>query len=185
VLAALETVPRHHFMPHVSPEEAYYDGPYPIGYGQTISQPTVVAMMTEALLLGPGARVLEIGTGSGYQTAVLAEIAAEVYSIEVVPELAARAKERLGQLGYSNLHLRVGDGYQGWPEHAPYDGVLLTAAPYEIPRQLLEQLTEGGVLVGPVGRQFQQRLVRARLQGDQVLEEYLGAVAFVPMVPEP
>jgi protein-L-isoaspartate(D-aspartate) O-methyltransferase len=185
VLAALETVPRHRFMPRISPEEAYHDGPYPIGYGQTISQPTVVAMMTEALLLRPDSRILEIGTGSGYQTAVLAEIAAEVYSLEVVPELGERAKVVLAELGYSNLHLRVGDGYRGWPEHAPFDGVLLTAAPHDIPRQLMEQLTENGVLVGPVGRQFQQRLVRARLQGDQVMEEYLGAVAFVPMVPEP
>lgn len=183
VLDAIKAVPRHLFMPGSPIRAAYGDHPNPIGHGQTISQPTVVAIMTDALDLKGGERVLEIGTGSGYQAAVLAVLVRDVYSIEIVEELGTSAKKKLAELGYRNVHVRVGDGYKGWPEHAPFDRILLTAAPPEIPAALIEQLKEGGVLVAPVGEESQvQRLVRWTKRAGKLDKEDLGAVRFVPMV---
>ncbi len=183
VLDAMLRVPRHLFVPGVSLRRAYLNQPEPIGYGQTISQPTVVAMMTEALDLEGRERVLEIGTGSGYQAAILSLLAADVYSIEVVEELASESRERLARLGYANVHVRAGDGYAGWPEEAPFDRVIVTAAPAEVPRALVEQLAEGGILVVPVGADpWTQRLWRYRKAGGRATGEDLGGVRFVPMV---
>jgi protein-L-isoaspartate(D-aspartate) O-methyltransferase len=184
VLEAMRRVPRHLFAPNLPLARAYDDSPQPIGHDQTISQPSVVAIMTEALELRGGERVLEIGTGSGYQAAVLSVLANEVRSIEIVPELGEAARKRLTDLGYANVYVRIGDGYRGWPEHAPFDRILLTAAPDEIPKALLDQLAEGGVLVAPVGVQaaFAQRLIRVRKSGGRLSTEDLGAVKFVPMV---
>jgi len=151
VVAAMTEVPRHLFVPAARRGLAYADTALPIGGGQTISQPYVVALMTSLLEVGPGARVLEIGTGSGYHAAVLSRVAGEVYTIEIVPELAARARRTLARLGYGNVHVRTGDGYRGWPEAAPFDAILLTAAPREVPAPLLAQLRPGGRLVAPVG----------------------------------
>jgi protein-L-isoaspartate(D-aspartate) O-methyltransferase len=151
VLAAMEQVPRHLFVPEAERGEAYRDTALPIGEGQTISQPYIVALMTSLLDAGRGARVLEIGTGSGYHAAVLAHVAGEVYTIEIVPALADRARRTLGGLGYGNVHVRTGDGYRGWPEEAPFDAILLTAAPREVPPPLLAQLKPGGRLVAPLG----------------------------------
>lgn len=185
-LDAVRRTPRHLFMPGASVRLAYGDYPNPIGHGQTISQPTVVAIMTDALDLTGAERVLEIGTGSGYQAAVLSLAAREVYSIEIVEELGNAAKKRLAELGYKNVYVRVGDGYKGWPEKAPFDRILLTAAPPEIPGALIEQLREGGILVGPVGEETAvQRLVRWTKRGGELVKEDLGAVRFVPMVREP
>jgi protein-L-isoaspartate(D-aspartate) O-methyltransferase len=183
VLDALEEVPRHLFMPGAQIRTAYRDEPAPIGHGQTISQPTVVAIMSDALELQGTERVLEIGTGSGYQAAVLSRLAAHVYSIEIVEPLGLAAKERLARLGYQNVEVRIGDGYAGWPEHAPFDRILLTAAPPEIPDALVAQLREGGLLVAPVGEGADQRLVRWTKTGGVLKKEDLGAVRFVPMVP--
>jgi protein-L-isoaspartate(D-aspartate) O-methyltransferase len=182
VLEAMRRIPRHLFVPQAGLIDAYRDLPYPIGHGQTISQPTVVALMTNALELRGHEKVLEIGTGSGYQTAVLSLLAREVYSIEIVPTLGNEAKARLAELGYRNVHVRVGDGYQGWPEHAPFDRVILTAAPPEMPQALVDQLAMGGIIVAPVGDGAQD-LVRWRKQPDGLVKEFLGAVRFVPMVP--
>jgi protein-L-isoaspartate(D-aspartate) O-methyltransferase len=151
VVAAMGEVPRHLFVPAARRALAYADTALPIGSGQTISQPYVVALMTSLLDLGPGARVLEVGTGSGYHAAVLSRLAGEVYTIEIVPELAARARRTLARLGYGNVHVRTGDGYRGWPEAAPFDAILLTAAPRQVPAPLLAQLKPGGRLVAPVG----------------------------------
>ena len=151
VLEAMRTVPRERFVPAHLVSHAYDDGPLPIGHGQTISQPYVVAYMTEALGVEPQHRVLEIGTGSGYQAAVLARLAREVYTIEIVPALAQSAAAVLREIGYSNVHVREGDGYVGWPEQAPFDRIMVTAAPTEIPQPLLDQLATGGRLVIPVG----------------------------------
>ena len=184
VLEAMRRVPRHLFVPRASLRRAYADMPLPIGNDQTISQPTVVAVMTEALELSGRERVLEIGTGSGYQAAILSVLAREVYTIEIVPELGEAARKRLAELGYSNVHVLVGDGYEGWPAEAPFDRVIVTAAPPELPRALVEQLVEGGVLVAPVGRSpWAQRLLRYRKTHRGTTVEDLGAVAFVPMVP--
>lgn len=182
VLDALREVPRHLFMPGYGVAAAYRDIPYPIGHGQTISQPTVVALMTQALHLTGSERVLEIGTGSGYQAAVLSRLAEEVYSIEIVAPLGEAAKERLARLGYDNVTVRIGDGYRGWPEHAPFDRVLLTAAPPALPPALVDQLADGGVIVAPVGGE-EQDLVRWVKRGDALDKTVLGAVRFVPMVP--
>lgn len=183
VADAMKRVPRHLFVPSASVESAYGDWPLPIGFGQTISQPSVVSEMTEALELTGDERVLEIGTGSGYQAAVLALLAAEVYTIEIVPELGARAQALLRDLGYENVHARVGDGYAGWPEAAPFDRVILTAAPPKIPDALVAQLAEGGVLVAPEGGQKEgQWLVRLRKRGGKTTREKLERVQFVPMV---
>jgi len=181
VLEALRKVPRHRFVPAAWQPLAYTDGPLPIGEGQTISQPYIVAWMTELIEPTKKMRVLEIGTGSGYQAAILAECVAEVDSIEVVPALGRKAKTLLGDLGYRNVQVRIGDGYAGWPERAPYDAIILTAAPpSEVPRPLLDQLKPGGRLVAPVGR-GDQHLVRITKTPTGLKREVLGGVRFVPM----
>jgi len=181
VLEALRKVPRHRFVPAVWQPLAYTDGPLPIGEGQTISQPYIVAWMTELIEPAKKMRVLEIGTGSGYQAAILAECVGEVDSIEVVPTLGRKAKALLGDLAYRNVQVRIGDGYAGWPERAPYDAILLTAAPpSEVPRPLLDQLKPGGRLVAPVGRD-DQRLVRITKTPTGFKREVLAGVRFVPM----
>ena len=182
VLAAMGKVPRELFMDEAMRERSYFDGPLPIGRGQTISQPYIVAAMTEMLEMRGGESVLEIGTGSGYQAAVLAEIAARVYTVEVIPELSAAAEKLLsGPLGYRNIFYRVARGQEGWPEFAPFDRILLTAAPAEFPPALLEQLGEGGIAVAPVGA-GPQRLVRyVKKHGRVRVEEGMGVI-FVPLV---
>jgi protein-L-isoaspartate(D-aspartate) O-methyltransferase len=179
-LAAMRRVPRHLFVPAASQAEAYEDHPLPIGHGQTISQPYIVAFMTEALHLRGGERVFEVGTGSGYQAAVLATIAARVYSIEIVAPLAAEAKERLERLGYRNVEVRAGDGYQGWPEAAPFDAIVVTASAPRIPAPLKEQLKDGGRLVIPVGDESQELVVVTR-RGQTFEEHRVLPVRFVPM----
>ena len=183
VLEAMRKVPRQLFVPPAMQAFAYQDSPLPIGYGQTISQPYIVAFMSEALELKPQDRVLEIGTGSGYQAALLAHLAREVYSIEIVEPLAKEAAERLRRLGYSNINFRIGDGYRGWPEAAPFDAIMVTAAPDHIPPALEEQLREGGRMVLPVGR-YEQDLVRVRRTQQGLRRETLLPVRFVPMVGE-
>jgi protein-L-isoaspartate(D-aspartate) O-methyltransferase len=183
VLHAMRKIKRHLFMPPRYRAYAYADSPQPIGKKQTISQPYIVAAMTEALKLKPNARVLEIGTGSGYQAAVLAEIAKEVYSIEIVPQLAKRAKALLKRLGYKNIFLRTGDGYRGWPKKAPFDAIILTAAPPRIPSPLIKQLAVGGILIAPIGRHY-QRLVLLRRNRKGIVQETLLNVRFVPMTGE-
>ncbi len=181
VLAAFRKVPRHRFVPTGSRELAYTDGPLAIGQGQTISQPEIVALMTELIKPDKKFRVLEIGTGSGYQAAILAECVAQVDTIEVIPALGKKAETVLGELGYRNIKLRIGDGYEGWAERAPYDAIILTAAPpHEIPRPLLEQLKVGGRLVAPVGR-LEQRLVRITRTPDGFERKVITGVRFVPM----
>jgi protein-L-isoaspartate(D-aspartate) O-methyltransferase len=184
VLAAMRAVPREKFVPASLAAEAYEDQPLPIGEGQTISQPYIVGLMTQALGLTSRDRVLEIGTGSGYAAAVLAEIAAEVYTIERVASLAESARRRLADLGYATVHVRCGDGTLGWLEHAPYDAIVVTASGPEIPKPLLEQLAVGGRLVMPVGTTvFGQRLVRVvRRAVDDWAHDDLGEVAFVPLI---
>lgn len=182
VRQALLTVPRHAFVPDALQDAAYDDGPLPIGEGQTISQPYIVAIMTELLALRPEYRVLEIGTGSGYQTAVLAQLAKEVYSIEIVAALAKRAAQRLKFLGYGNIQTRSGDGYHGWPEAAPFDAIIITAATAVIPPPLLEQLKPGGRLIVPLDAGFDQELMLYHKTADGRIEQRkLLPVAFVPM----
>jgi protein-L-isoaspartate(D-aspartate) O-methyltransferase len=182
VLAAMDRVPRERFVSDQYQVQAYGDYPLPIGYGQTISQPYIVAVMTELLHLHPHARVLEIGTGSGFQTAVLAELAGQVYSVEQAPELYEQARERLAALGYRNVSLRCGDGYYGWPERAPYDAILVTCAPDHVPPPLIEQLDNEGRLVTPVGPVGgAQSLVLVTRRGEHILQRELMAVAFVPL----
>ena len=183
VLTAMATVPRHRFVPASQQSWAYDDRPLPIGYRQTISQPYIVAHMTQALEISPAATVLEIGTGSGYQAAVLAELAYEVYTIEIVPELAARAEATLHELGYENVHVRLGDGYRGWPEHGPFDGILVTAAPDHVPQPLIDQLAINATMVIPVGR-HQQEMTIIRKTEDGVVERKTIPVLFVPMTGE-
>ena len=185
VLDAMRAVPRHVFVPTVLAASAYADTPLPIGMRQTISQPYIVAYMTEAAAIRPGARVLEIGTGSGYQAAVAAEIAGRVFTIEIVPELAAVARARLAALGYDNVEVRAGDGYRGWPEEAPFDAILVTAAPDHVPPALVEQLAEGARLVIPVGPDgaLQAMTIVTRGAGGAVTEETFP-VRFVPMTGE-
>jgi protein-L-isoaspartate(D-aspartate) O-methyltransferase len=182
VVGAMRDVPRHLFV-DTSIERAYRDRPLPIGWGQTISQPSIVALMSELLDLAGQERVLEIGTGSGYQAAVLARLAAHVDTIEIIPALAESARTRLKALGYANVDVRTGDGYQGWPERAPFDRILLTAAPPSVPTVLLDQLAEGGILVAPVGPEDAQRLVRWRKRAGKLVEDVGRRVVFVPMVP--
>ncbi len=183
VLDAMDRVPRHLFAPGVSLRRAYADYPSSIGYGQTISQPTIVGIMTAALELRGDERVLEIGTGSGYQAAILSLLAREVYTIEIVPQLAAQARERLERLGYANVHVRQGDGHLGWREEAPFDRIIVTAAPERMPEQLFAQLAEGGIIVAPIGGiDSFQSLLRGRKSGGELSFENLGAVRFVPMV---
>jgi protein-L-isoaspartate(D-aspartate) O-methyltransferase len=181
VLDAMRRVPRHRFVQPREAEIAYGDHPIDIGFGQTISQPYIVGYMTEALALPPDARVLEIGTGSGYQSAVLAEMAREVYSIEVVPEHAERAVNLLRELGYDNVTVRVGDGYDGWPDAAPFDGVLVAAAPDHVPQPLIDQLRVGRRIAVPIGRGDQDLLVLTRTETG-VREEQRLPVRFVPFV---
>lgn len=184
VLEAMRTVPRESFVPASLVTFAYDDGPLPIGHGQTISQPYIVAVMTQAAALKPGSRALEIGTGSGYGAAVLSRVAAEVYTIERVEELADSARERLARLGYANVHVRAGDGSLGWAEHAPYDAIVVTAGGPRVPKPLLDQLVVGGRLVMPVGPATRhQRLVRVTRSDVREYEyEALEEVAFVPLV---
>lgn len=182
-LRAMRTVPRHEFVPLEWRGNAYDDSPLPIGYDQTISQPYIVAFMTEAIKPHKGQRVLEIGTGSGYQAAVLAEIVDSVYTIELLPELAASSAERLERLGYRNVVVRQGDGYLGWPEHARYDAIIVTAAADVIPKPLIEQLKDGGVMVIPVGSlEIVQSLTLVKKQGKEVTTETVLPVRFVPLV---
>lgn len=183
VLDAMRFTPRHLFVPEPYRFMAYQDHPLPIGYGQTISQPYVVALMTELLDPQPSDRVLEIGTGSGYQAAVLARIVKEVYTIEIVPELARSAAERLKQLGYTNIFVREGDGYKGWPEKCPFDRILLTAAPRDIPKALTEQLKTDGKLVAPIGENLQQLVVIEKRSDGSLVSKRSIPVRFVPMVP--
>jgi protein-L-isoaspartate(D-aspartate) O-methyltransferase len=183
VLAAMRAVPRHEFVPSDMASRAYDDTPLPIGHEQTISQPYIVALMTELAAVRPGAKVLEIGTGSGYQAAVLAELAKDVYSIEIVEPLARRAAETLRRLGYARVHLRTGDGYRGWPEAAPFDAVIVTAAPGKVPAPLLEQLAPGGRLVIPVGTSEQMLEVHRRTPTGIEIERTVP-VRFVPMTGE-
>ena len=184
VLKAMQEVPRHLFVPESLRDQAYADHPLPIGLDQTISQPFIVAYMTEALGLKGHERVLEIGTGSGYQAAILARIAKEVYSIEILRPLYEQAQARLAGLGFANVHLKAGDGYQGWPEKAPFDAIMVTAAPEEVPAKLVEQLKPGGRMVLPVGRAFfVQKLVLLEKDEDGgVRTRTLELVRFVPMV---
>ncbi|NLX36889.1 MAG: protein-L-isoaspartate(D-aspartate) O-methyltransferase [Chloroflexi bacterium] len=182
VLQAMDRVPRHLFVDARHQAQAYNDHPLPIGYGQTISQPYMVAVMTELLQLDPQARVLEIGTGSGFQTAVLAELAGQVFSVEQVLALHEVARERLAGLGYRNVELRYGDGYHGWPEHAPYDAIIVTCAPDHVPAPLVEQLANEGRMVLPVGAVGrEQRLVLVTRRGEHIQQRDLMAVAFVPL----
>ena len=181
VLAAMRKVPRHLFVPENLIPEAYDDTPLPIGHGQTISQPYIVALMTELLQLSGDEKVLEVGTGSGYQAAVLGELAKEVYTIEIVEPLARQAAERLRELGYTNVHVRHGDGYDGWPEQAPFDGIIVTAAPEQIPKPLLEQLKPGGRLVIPVGAWSQDLLVVTKSPDGKITRQVVIPVRFVPM----
>ncbi len=183
VLAAMAAVERHRFVPVELESQAYDDTPLPIGHGATISQPYIVALMTQAALIRPGQRVLEVGTGSGYQAAILAQLTDQVYTIELVPELAQAAADRLARLGYSQVTVKTGDGYQGWPEHAPFDAILVTAAAPEVPPALKEQLKDGGRLVIPVGPMLgPQYLLRLTKQGPTFKEEVITPVAFVPLV---
>jgi protein-L-isoaspartate(D-aspartate) O-methyltransferase len=184
VLEAMRAVPRHRFVPAHLAWAAYDDGPLPIGHGQTISQPYIVAVMTELLEPGPDDVVLDVGTGSGYQAAVLSRLAKRVYSIEIVPELAAEARARLAALGYENVEVITGDGWAGLPERAPFDGILVAAAPPEVPQALLDQLGEGARLVIPVGREQQDlRVYRRTAEGFE--ERTLFGVRFVPLVRDP
>ena len=183
VLVAMDAVPRHKFVPAHLQEDAYADTPLPIGSDQTISQPFIVAYMTEALQLPSDAAVLEVGTGSGYQAAVLAEVAAQVYSIEIVPELAERSRRLLNDLGYDNIHLRLDDGYRGWPEVAPFDGIIVTAAPDHVPPALVDQFAIGARLVIPVGQFIQEIRVVTRTANGSVSETTIP-VRFVPMTGE-
>lgn len=184
VLDAMLRVPRHLFVPEPQRTESYSDSPLPIGYAQTISQPYIVAFMTQALDVAPGHRVLEVGTGSGYQAAILGALAKDVYTIEIVAPLAERARELLSALGYRNIQVRTGNGYLGWPEHAPYDRIMVTAAPDEVPTALLQQLKLGGLIVIPVGTVAQElRILRRTVTGTETLGTL--PVRFVPMTNKP
>jgi protein-L-isoaspartate(D-aspartate) O-methyltransferase len=181
VLQAMRDVKRHLFVPGESAPEAYEDYPLAIGEGQTISQPYIVALMSELLELEADDRVLEIGTGSGYQAAILSKLAGEVYSIEIVPSLGDAAAKRLDLLGYENVTVKIGDGYKGWPDKAPFDAVMVTAAPPEIPQALVDQLAEGGRMVVPVGTNYQELMLLRKEKG-RVSKKVITAVRFVPMV---
>lgn len=181
VLAAMRHIPRHRFVPTFYSAFAYNDGPLPIGHGQTISQPSLVALMTEAVALQGAKKVLEVGTGSGYQAAVLAEIVPKVWTIEIVEPLATQAAHTLAELGYHNIAIRVGDGYQGWPEEAPFDAIVVTAAPDHVPQPLLNQLAVGGRLILPVGKVFQELALYQRTK-DAYERTVLTLVRFVPLI---
>jgi len=183
VLSVLRKVERHRFVPERYLDSAYSDQPLPIGEGQTISQPYIVALMTELLELNGNEKVLEIGTGSGYQAAILAELAKEVYTIEIVESLASAAKERLSELGYQNIKVKAGDGYLGWPEAAPFDAIIVTAAPDHIPKPLIDQLKEGGRMVVPVGSHAQELIKIVKRSGKMETTNVIP-VLFVPMTGE-
>ncbi|MCK4301343.1 MAG: protein-L-isoaspartate(D-aspartate) O-methyltransferase [candidate division Zixibacteria bacterium] len=183
VLEALRRVPRHLFVPKDVRRQAYADHPLPIGENQTISQPYIVALMTELPRIDSTSRVLEIGTGSGYQAAILGELAGEVYTIEIVATLAERSSRLLDSLGYQNVHVRCGDGYAGWPEQAPFDAIIVTCAPPEIPQPLIEQLADGGRLVAPVGT-FWQELILIEKANGELSRSSVIPVRFVPMTGE-
>jgi protein-L-isoaspartate(D-aspartate) O-methyltransferase len=184
VLAAMAKVPREEFVPPDSRAASYEDGPLQIGSGQTISQPYIVAFMTEQLQPKTTDRILEIGTGSGYQAAVLAELVAEVYTIEIIEPLAKTAEAALQRLGYKNVHVKVGDGYKGWPENAPFDAITVTCAPDHVPQPLIDQLKEGGRMIIPVGRGFEQELYLLEKQNGQLQRRAVLPVRFVPMTGE-
>jgi protein-L-isoaspartate(D-aspartate) O-methyltransferase len=185
VVAAMAKVSREEFVPMDARSDAYEDGPLPIGYDQTISQPYIVAFMTEQLRLKPSDRVLEIGSGSGYQAAILAELVAEVYTIEIVEQLAKSAEATLQRLGYKNVHVKVGDGYKGLAEEAPFDAVIVTCAPEKVPQPLVDQLKDGGRMVIPVGERFAQQLYLLEKKNGQLKESITLPVRFVPMLREP
>ena len=180
-LRAMTNVPREKFVPKELINKAYDDRPLPIGHGQTISQPFIVGFMTQQLQPKATDRVLEIGTGSGYQAAILGELVAEVYTIEIVRPLAQQAEALLRELGYKNVHVKAGDGYKGWPEHAPFDAIIVTAAPDHVPQPLVEQLKEGGRLIIPVGHNPAQRLYTYEKRGGQLKETAVMPVRFVPL----
>ena len=184
VLVAMAKVPREEFVPADVRPSAYEDGPLPIGYDQTISQPYVVAFMTEQLRPTRSDRVLEIGSGSGYQAAILGELVAEVYTIEIVEPLAKSAEATLQRLGYNNVHIKVGDGYKGWPEEAPFDAIIVTCAPEKVPQPLVDQLKDGGRMVIPVGERFAQQLYLLEKKNGQLKESVTLPVRFVPMLRE-
>ena len=186
VMAAMAQVPRHEFVPESEQRNAYADRPLPIGMGQTISQPFIVALMTDFMDVRPGDRVLEVGTGSGYQAAVLAQLAGTVYTVEIVEPLARQARDRFERLGYRNVVARTGDGYRGWPEYAPFDSIMVTAAPREVPQPLIDQLKPGGRLVVPVGGQAAgQSLLVVEKQADGTIKRRtVLAVRFVPLTDE-
>lgn len=183
VLQAMLKVARDKFVPEKYRPYSYYDEPLPIGEGQTISQPYIVALMTELMEVGEDDKVLEIGTGSGYQAAILGEIVKEVYTIEIIESLANSAEEKLEELGYDNVHVKCGDGYWGWPEHAPFDAIIVTAAPDEVPQPLIDQLKEGGRLVIPVGEVYQELIVVTKTKKG-IKRESIIPVRFVPMTGE-
>lgn len=182
VLRVMRNTPRHLFMPPPVRDMAYADRPVSIGHGQTISQPYIVALMTELLDPSKAQKVLEIGTGSGYQAAVLAPLVKHVYTIEIVPDLARQAAELLSKLGHKNVTVRLGDGYRGWPEQAPFDRIILTAAPPEMPQALVDQLRPGGRLVAPIGQAFQELVVLEKSADGKVKRRTVASVRFVPMV---
>ncbi len=184
VLKAMATVPRHLFVTPELRDMAYRDAPLPIGHGQTISQPYIVALMSQLLAVKPGQRVLEIGTGSGYQAAVLAEMGVHVFTVEIVPELGRQAIGVLDALGYKNVRVKIGDGYKGWPEHAPFDAIIVTCAPTRIPKPLTVQLAEGGRMVIPSGEKYDQQLLLLTKQTGKIKQEKIVDVRFVPMVNE-
>ena len=186
VLEVMRSVERHNFVPENYRDRAYSDGPLPIGHGQTISQPYIVAFMTEQLQVSSQHKILEIGTGSGYQAAILGELAKHVFTIEIIPELAEAAKNILNHLSYKNITVRAGDGYKGWPEEAPFERIMVTAAPTEIPQTLIDQLAPGGRMILPVGAQFLVQYLWVIEKDDQgtVTKEKILPVRFVPMVKE-
>jgi len=184
VLAAMRKVPREEFVPEELRAASYDDRPLPIGYDQTISQPFIVAFMTQQLRPQSGDRVLEIGTGSGYQAAILAELVAEVYSVEIIEPLAKTAETTLQRLGYKNVHVKAGDGYKGWPEHAPFDCVIVTCAPDHVPKPLVEQLKEGGRMIIPVGSLGEQDLYLVEKENGELRQRAVSPVRFVPMTGE-
>lgn len=184
VLDAMLKVPRHKFVPQSQRHLAYENRPLSIGHDQTISQPFIVGYMTEAASVAPGEKVLEVGTGSGYQAAVLAELAKEVYTIEIIPELAEGARSVLRELGYKNVQVKTGNGYEGWPEHAPFDAIVVTAAPDEVPQALVNQLALKGKMVIPVGTTFQEMVIITRNESG-VVQRRTIAVRFVPMTGKP
>lgn len=182
VRAAMSDVPRHEFVPPEQRSAAYRNAPLPIGHGQTISQPLVVALMTELLQLAKTDKVLEVGTGSGYQAAILSVLAREVYTIEIVPELGKRARANLERLGHRNVSTKIGDGYQGWAEHAPFDAIIVTAAPDHVPPPLIAQLRAGGRMVIPVGGLDQQLMVLAKHADGTATTKIVAPVVFVPLI---